>query len=163
MEIVNHLSSAEPQARWRGSKGTMLGRCYQLICLLSEGRRCAGVAKPTGFVRRWVEKLLVGYDRSGPTSLGDRRRGNGAKPPILTPEVLAMLRERVRTLPDDGGVWTARKVATVVPARLGLSAVAEQRGWEALRVMGWTIQHPRPQHAEAVWGELLVGEKLCSD
>ena len=31
--------------------------------------------------------------------------------------------------------------------------MAEQRGWEALRAIGWTIQSPRPQHAEAATPE----------
>ena len=34
-------------------------------------------------------------------------------------------------------------------AELGLAKVAEQRGWEALRAIGWTIQRPRPRHARA--------------
>jgi hypothetical protein len=31
--------------------------------------------------------------------------------------------------------------------------VAEQRGWEALGAIGWTIQSPRPSHAEAATPE----------
>jgi hypothetical protein len=34
-------------------------------------------------------------------------------------------------------------------AELGLERVAEPRGWEALRALGWTIQRPRPRHARA--------------
>ena len=60
-----------------------------------------------------------------------------------------MLRERVQSPPDDGGVWTAKKVAVVIAATLGLARVAEQRGWEALRAIGWTIRRPRPRHAPA--------------
>ena len=37
-------------------------------------------------------------------------------------------------------------------AELGRS-VAEQRGWEALRAIDWTIQSPRPSHAEAATPE----------
>ena len=59
------------------------------------------------------------------------------------------LRERLKSPPEDGGVWTAKKVAAVMAAELGLARVAEQRGWEALRAMGWTIQRPRPRHARA--------------
>ena len=109
----------------------------------------AEVARLTGFVRRWVEELVERYNRFGPASLGDRRRGNGAKPKILTPEVLATLRERVQSPPDDGGVWTAKKAAAVMAVELGLASVVAQRGWEALRAIGWTIQRPRPQHARA--------------
>ncbi len=93
------------------------------------------------------------YNRFGPSSLGDRRRGNGAKPRILTPDILAMLRQRVKSPPDDGGVWTAKKVAAVIAAALGVAQVAEQRGWEALRAIGWTIQRPRPRHVRVATPE----------
>ena len=140
-------------AGWRGKKDATLAQHYQVIRLLAEGRTVAEVAGLTGFVRRWVEELVVRYNRFGPSSLGDRRRGNGAKLRILTPEVLAMLRERVKTPPEDGGVWTAKKVAAVIAATLGLARVAGQRGWEALRAIGWTIQRPRPRHACAATPE----------
>jgi transposase len=153
MRVAGHLSAAELHAGWRGSKDATLARHYQVIWLLAEGRSCAEVAKLTGFVRRWVEELLVRYNRFGPSSLGDRRRGNGAKPRILTPGILAMLRERVKAPPDDGGVWTAKKVAAVIAAALGVPRVAEQRGWEALRAIGWTIQRPRPQHVRVATPE----------
>ncbi len=64
-----------------------------------------------------------------------------------------MLRERVKTPPDDGGVWAAKKVAAVIAGTLGVPRVAEQRGWEALRAIDWTIQRPRPQHARAATPE----------
>ena len=47
-----------------------------------------------------------------------------------------MLRARVTYAPDDGGVWTAKKVALVMVATLGLARVPPQRGWEALRTIG---------------------------
>ena len=159
VQVSDHLGVAELQARWRESKDATLARHYQVIWLLAEGRSCAEVARLTGFVRRWVEELLVRYNRFGPSSLGDRRRGNGAAPRILTPEVLAMLSERVQSPPDDGGVWTARKVALVIAAALGLARVAEQRGWEALRAIGWTIQRPRPRHAQAATPEAQAAFK----
>ena len=149
VQVAGYLSVAELQAGYRGSRDAMLARHFQVIWLLAQGHSVAETARLTGFVRRWVEELVVRYNRFGPSSLGDRRRGNGARPRILTPEVLAMLRERVQTPPDDGGVWTARKVAAVIAGALGLARVAEQRGWEALRAIGWTIQRPRPRHVRA--------------
>ena len=148
-EVAGHLSLAELQAGYRGSRAATLARHYQVIWLLAQGRSCAEVAQLTSLARRWVEQLLTRYNQFGPSSLGDRRRGNGARPTILTPLVLAMVRERLKRPPDDGGVWTAKKVAAVMATELGLAKVAEQRGWEALRAMGWTIQRPRPRHARA--------------
>ena len=152
-EVAGHLSLAELQAGYRDSRAATLARHYQVIWLLAQGRSCAEVAQLTSLARRWVEQLLARYNAFGPSSLGDRRRGNGAKATILTPAVLDVLRERLKRPPDDGGVWTSRKVAAVIAAELGLERVAEQRGWEALRAMGWTIQRPRPRHARAASAE----------
>ena len=152
-QVVGHLDVEELQASYRRSEDATLARHYQVIWLLAQGHTVAEVARLTGFVRRWVEELVVRYNRFGPSSLGDRRRANGAKPRILTPEILAMLRERVKTPPDDGGVWTAKKVAAGIAAALGLAKVAEQRGWEALRAIGWTIQRPRPRDVRAATPE----------
>ena len=151
--VADHLSVTELQASYRGSKDAMLARHYQVIWLLAQGRTVAETAQLTGFVPRWVEELLGRYNRFGPSSLGDRRRGNGAKATVLTPAVLDVVRERLKRPPDDGGLWTAKKVAAVMAAGLGLAAVAEQRGWEALRAVGWTIQRPRPRHARAASAE----------
>lgn len=161
-EVAGHLSLAELQAGYRTSEDARLARHYQVIWLLAQGRSCADVAQLTSLARRWVEQLLARYNQFGPSSLGDRRRGNGAKATILTPAVLDMLRERLKRLPEDGGVWTSRKVAALIAAELGLERVAEQRGWEALRAIGWTIQRPRPRHARAASPEAQAEYKKAS-
>ena len=148
--MVGHLSVAELRAGYRGGGDATRARHYQVIWLLAQGRTVAETARLTSFAPRWIEELLARYNAFGPSSLGDRRRGNGAKARVLTPEVLDTLRERLKTPPDDGGVWTSRKVAAVMAAELGLAKVAEQRGWEALRAIGWTIQRPRPRHVPGV-------------
>ena len=147
--VAEHLSVAELQAGYRGSKEATLARHYQVIWLLAQGRTVVETARLTGFVPRWIEQLLGRYNAFGPSSLGDRRRGNGTQATVLTPAVLEVLRERLKSPPDDGGVWTAKKVAAVMAAELGLERVAEQRGGEALRAIGWTLQKPRPRHARA--------------
>lgn len=162
VQVADHLSVAELQAGYRGSKDARLARHFQVIWLLTQGHSVAETAQLTGFVRRWVEELVVRYNRFGPSSLGDRRRGNGARPTILTPEILAMLQERVKSPPADGGVWTAKKVAAAIATALGLARVAEQRGWEALRAIGWTIQRPRPRHVRAATPEEQAAFKKTS-
>ena len=146
-QVAGHLGLDRLQAGYRGSGDATLARPYQVIWLLAQGRSCAEVAGLTSFARRWVEQLLERYNAFGPSSLGDRRRRNGATATVLTAEMLERLGERLKTPPDGGGVWTARRAAAFMAAELGRS-VSEQRGWEALRAIGWTIQRPRPQHAE---------------
>lgn len=152
-QAVGHLGVGELQLRWRESRNVTLARHYQVIWLLAEGRTCAEVAGLTGFVRRWVEELLARCSQFGPSPPGDRRRGNGAIRRVLTPAVLALLSERVKTPPDDDGVWTAKKVARVMAGALGLAEVAGRRGREALHAIGLTIQRPRPRHAQAATPE----------
>lgn len=156
--VVEHLGVEELQDRYRASSDVTLSRPYQVIWLLAQGRSLGEVARLTSFAKRWVEQLLARYNAFGPSSLGDRRRGNGAPPSVLTPELLVKLRERLKHPPDDGGVWTAKKAAAFMAAELG-RAVAEQRGWEALRAIGWTVQRPRPQHVRAATPEEQAGFK----
>ena len=89
---AGHLSVAELQAGYRTSGDTTLARHDQVIWLLAQGRSCAETAALTGFARRWVEQLLARDNAFGPSSLRDRRRGNGAKARLLTPERLDKLR-----------------------------------------------------------------------
>jgi transposase len=152
-QVVGHLSVEELQAEYRDSDDATLARHYQVIWLLAQGRTCAEVARFTSFALRWVEQLLARCNAFGPGSLGDRRRGNGAAATVLTAALLEKLRERVKRPPDDGGLWSARKVAAFMAAELGRERVAEQRGWEALRAIGWTIQVPRPSHVRAATPE----------
>src|SRR5919206_450809 len=105
------------------------------------------------FATRWVTRLAARYNASGPAALGDRRRRDGKAAGLLTPDLLAALAERVRTPPEDGGLWSGPKVALWMAAHLGLAQVHPQRGWEALRRIGWSVQAPRPRHARAATHE----------
>jgi len=67
----------------------------------------------------------------------------GSTARVLTAEVLAKLRVRLKEPPDDGGLWTSAKVAAFIARELGLEKVAVQRGWEALKACGMSIQTPR--------------------
>ena len=61
-------------------------------------------------------------------------------------DLLEKLKDRLREPPPDGGLWTSPKVAAWMAGELGLAAVLPQRGWEALKAIGWTVQKPRPRH-----------------
>src|SRR4028118_1984674 len=126
--VAGHLSLAELQAGYRTSGDARLARHYQVIWLLAQGRSCAEVALLTSLARRWVEQLLARYNAFGPSSLGDRRRGNGAQPTILTPAVLDVLRERLKRPPEGGGGWASRTGARALAAAPGPGRGAERRG-----------------------------------
>src|SRR3954471_20295222 len=105
----------------------------------------AEVAATVSYAPRWVERLLARYNAHGPQALGDLRRRNGTSPSILRPDLLEK-KARLREPPPDGGLWTGPKVARWMASELGLAAVLPQRGWEALKAIGWSVQKPRPRH-----------------
>src|SRR5918998_1981807 len=151
--IVGHLSIAELEARYRAAQDATTARHFQAIWLLAQGRTVLEVSEVLAFVPRWVTQLAARYNASGPGALGDRRRRNGRAASLLTEAVLAALAKRVRTPPEDGGLWSGPKVAAWMARHLGLQRVHPQRGWEALRRLGWSIQAPRPRHARAATPE----------
>jgi transposase len=151
--IVGHLSVAELEARYRAARDVTEARHFQAIWLLAQGRTVLEVSEVLAFVPRWVTQLATRYNASGPEALGDRRRRNGKAASLLTEGALSALAARVRTPPEDGGVWSGPKVAAWMARHLGLAQVHPQRGWEALRRIGWSIQAPRPRHARAATPE----------
>src|SRR3712207_1788108 len=118
--IVGHLPVAELEARYRAARDTTEARHFQAIWLLAQGRTFVEVAEVLAFVPRWVEQLAQRYNAFGPEALGDRRRRNGKAASLLTEDVLAALAKRVRTPPEDGGLWSGPKVAAWMARHLGL-------------------------------------------
>ncbi len=147
--IVGHLSVKELEARYRAVQEVTEARHFQAIWLLAQGRTVLEVSEVLSFVPRWVTQLAARPNASGPTALGDRRRRNGKAASLLTEAALSALAERVRTPPEDGGLWSGPKVAAWIACHLGLAKVHPQRGWEALKRIGWSLQAPRPRHPRA--------------
>lgn len=119
------------------------------IWLLAQGHTAAQVSATMALGERWVHQLLERYNAEGPDALGDLRRRNGRSATILTPAVLDKLRVRLADAPPDGGVWSSGKVAAYLAEQLGLEKVAVQRGWEALRAVGWLLQQHRPRNPKS--------------
>ena len=151
--IIEHLSVAELERRYRAAQDVTEARHTQAVWLLAQGRAVLDVAGVLAFAPRWVEQLAARYNAHGPAALGDQRRRNGRAASVLTEAVLAALSERLREPPEDGGQWTGPKVARWMAARLGLAKVHAKRGWEALKRVRWSIQTPRPRHPRAATPE----------
>jgi transposase len=151
--IVEHLSVAALEARYRAARDVTEARHFQAIWLLAQGRTFLEVAEVLAFVPRWLEELAARYNAFGPEALGDQRRRNGRAATLLTADLLTALAERLRTPPEDGGLWSGPKVAAWMARHLGLAKVHPQRGWEALQRIDWSIQAPRPRHARAATAE----------
>ena len=109
-----------------------------------------------------MTQLAARPNASGPEALGDQRRHNGRTASLLTPELLAALVERLKKPPEDGGLWSGPKVAAWMARHLGLRKVHPQRGWDALRRLGWSLQSPRPRHPRAATPAQMVALKKSS-
>ncbi|MEE8628177.1 MULTISPECIES: winged helix-turn-helix domain-containing protein [Methylobacterium] len=149
---VAHLSVSELEERFTACRDAHTARQTQAIWLLAKGHSFAQAAAATAFSERWVRRLCERYNAEGVEALGDRRRHNGATASLLTPDVLERVRQRLAEPPPDGGVWTSRKVADILAQDLGRE-VAVQRGWEALKALGWSLQRPRPRNPRAATPE----------
>ena len=151
--IAGHLSVNALRDRYVSSSNACEARHFQTIWLLAKGHSVGEVAELTSFGERWIEQLAARYNAEGPGSLGDLRRRNGAKASVLKPELIEKLRVRLQEAPDDGGLWTSSKVAAFLARELGVEKVAVQRGWEALKACGLSIQSPRPRNPNAATPE----------
>jgi len=144
--VAGHLSVDDLEAEVRSARDPTATRHFQVIWLLARGHTIADVAAVTSFGPRWIEQLLARYNAHGPDALGDLRRRNGGVPSVLRPALLERLRARLTQPPPDGGLWSSRKVAAWMASERGLAEVLPQRGWEALKAIGWSVQKPRPRH-----------------
>ena len=151
--IASHLSAAELEAHYETAADPVSKSHFHAIWLLSLDYKTEEVAAILSFSARWVQRLVKRYNEHGPDSLGDRRLSNGAEPALLTPQALASLKERLKTPPDDGGLWTGPKVARWLAGFHGLKSVHGQRGWDALVAIEYSIQRPRPRHPKAAGEE----------
>jgi transposase len=146
---AGRLTIEELEERFRGARDVVERSHCQAIWLLAKGHSTAEVAEIVALTPRWVSALRRRYAAEGADALGDRRRRNAGARPLLSAGDLEALRERLKTPPDDGGIWSGPKVARWIAARLGLVHVHAPRGWEALQKLGWSLQAPRPKNPKA--------------
>ncbi len=147
--IAAHLSVDALRERYVSSSNAREARHFHAIWLLAKGHAIGEVAEMTSFGRRWIEQLAARYNAEGPESLGDPRRRNGSSATVLKPELLDKSRLRLKEPPSDGGLWTSAKVAAFLARELRLEKVAVQRGCEALKARGMSIQVPRPKNPKS--------------
>jgi transposase len=146
--IKPHLSAAELEQRYKTASEPIAKSHCHALWLLSQGYGIDETAEILSFSTRWVRILIKRYNAGGPERLGDQRVNNGTEPTILTPGALGELKARLKTPPDDGGQWTGPKIAGWLAQYHGLKSVHDQRGWDALIALGYSIQQPRPRHPQ---------------
>ena len=162
--VAAHLSMSELEERYETAADPIAKSHFHAVWLVASGYEASEVAELLSFSPRWVNILIKRYNEGGPERLGDQRAHNGTEPTILTADALAALKERLKTPPDEGGVWTGPKIALWLAKYHGLRSVHDQRGWDALIAIGYSIQQPRPRHPQAATQEELAAfKKSCKE
>jgi transposase len=162
MTITPHLCVAELERLYETADEPIAKSHFHALWLLSQGYDIKETAALLSFSTRWVRSLVKRYNEGGPEQLGDQRVHNGTEPSILTQAALAALKERLGTAPDDGGQWTGPKIARWLAWFHNLGSVHDQRGWDALVAVGYSIQQPRPRHPQAATPKDRAGLKKSS-
>jgi transposase len=148
LTLVPHLSTEELYHRYRHAHNAIQRSHYQIIWLLSTGKKTQEVSTTTGYSVQWIYELVRGYNHLGPESLGDKRQENRGRTPLLDDEQQVRLWEALQEPPPDGGLWSGPKVAQWMSELLD-RPVAPQRGWEYLRSLEYVRRRPRPAHTES--------------
>jgi transposase len=148
LTAADHLPLAELERRYRAARDPVARSHWHIVWLVASGRSCAEAAAATGYCVDWVRAVLKRYNAAGSAGLGDRRHANRGAPPLLAPAQEAELRAALGGPAPDGGLWTGRKVADWMAARVG-RPLHEARGWEAMVRLGFRPLRPRPREERA--------------
>ena len=133
---------------YRQAKSAIARTHYQIIWLLSKGKTTKEVAEVTGLGRNWIYEIVRSYNRIGPDSLGDLRKRNQGRKPLLNDLQQAQLWQVLPSPPPDGGLWNGPKVAVWISQLLGCH-VSSQRGWDYLKGLRLRRLIPWAQHQES--------------
>jgi transposase len=147
--VAPHLSLDELQHRYRHAHDPVARSHWQIVWLVAQGHRVPEVATLVGYTANWVREIIRRYNAEGPDALVDQRTAHrGGNPPLLSPALKDELAAALEAPPPDGGCWTCHQVAAWMADRLG-RPVADARGWETLRALGFSLQRPRPRATTA--------------
>ena|SRR5258706_11230510 len=148
IQVATYLTTDELEARYRRAKGGVERSQWQMLWLLSSGKRTAEVAEVTGYCQDWIRKVVQRYNVQGEGAIGDKRRGHAGRPHLLTREQEAELRSELDRAEAAGKAWNSVQTAAWMSDKLG-RVVRANRGRDTLQRLGFSTKTPRPRHAKA--------------
>lgn len=148
IRLADHLSVLELEQRYRQAHEPVARSHFHILWLLTGGKTAKQTAQLTGYSSYWIGQIARRYNDGGPDALGDRRQSNPGGQWLLSEPQKCALAQALTQPPEDGGLWSGPKVAHWMAAETGQS-VHPQRGWDYLRLLGYSLRVPRPRHRKA--------------
>lgn len=142
------MTSEELERRYRGEKEAVARSHWQILWLLSSGKRPGEIATVTGYSGPWIRSIAPRYNEAGPQAVGDKRHQNPGRGRLLDDEPEAELGRELEAASAAGQSWNEPPVAAWMSQKLGRPSY-QARGWETLRRLGYTSKTPGPRHAKA--------------
>ena len=136
------------KAAYRASTDAVEKRRVQAVWLLAAGKSRAAVREVTAYAPASLIMIIRRYNQEGLAGLKDKRHDNPGLAPLLDEAERKALYTALGAPPEEGGVWSGKKVAAWVGQHLGKTMYV-QRGCEYLERLGFSLQRPRPQHVQA--------------
>ena len=162
LKLENHYSSEELKERYRSTQDPVESRRWHLLWLVSTGHTLTSAAQVVGLNYDYGREIVRSYNADQGEGLRNRRkdkRPQGGGRPLLNAEQVEELRQKLLSPPGDGGLWSGPKVAKEMAKMLGREKVWPQRGWDYLKLLGYSHQRPRPRHAKGSVVEQEVFKK----
>jgi transposase len=142
------LTQGELEQRYRRAGGAVERSHWQMLWLLSKGKRVAEVSAVTGYCQDWIRKLVRRYNAQGVAAVSDKRCGHSGRPRLLSAEQDATLKAELEAAEAAQQPWNSVQTAAWISHKLG-RPVRANRGREALKRLGFSTKTPRPRHAKA--------------
>jgi transposase len=135
------------KAAYRSCKDTVERRRIQAVWLLASGKSREEVQEVTAYSHGTLVKVIKRYNEKGLAGLQDQRHTNPGAAPLLTEDEQIALYKALLTAPKDG-VWSGKKVVAWIKEHVGKD-IHLARSYDYLERLGFSLQRPRPRHAEA--------------
>src|SRR5258706_14546458 len=117
LKLAPHLTNEELEERYRREKDAVARSHWQILWLLSSGKRTPEVSAVTGYSVVWIRQIMHRYNARGKQSVGDGRHHNPGSGRLLSDEQEVEVRQALETATGAGESWNVRQEGAVMRPR----------------------------------------------
>jgi transposase len=158
IELRLQHTTAELQHHYQHAPTAVERRRTQVIWFLANGTPSHEVESLTAYSHPSLLDTIHKYNAHGLDGLKDHRADNPGAPPLLNDAQILLLAQTIRADFKHGVIWNGADVLKWVKRHCQLN-LHKPRAYELLAAIGFTLQSPRPRHAQADPGEIAEFKK----